>query len=113
MTANREKEDTAGDVRASSGLGSENVGGKWKQRCRKEEIRDGKKEGRRDKSRPSARAGKENIRSPFIFINKTSRRVRSGGNQDAPLGGTSCNCGIWRRRSEKEVFAMEETRQMR
>lgn len=32
-----------------------------------------------DKSRPTL-AGKENIRSPFIFINKTSRRVRSSGN---------------------------------
>lgn len=41
---------------------------------------DRKKDGEQEPGRFSA--SKENIRSSFIFINKTSRRVRSGGDAE-------------------------------
>lgn len=41
---------------------------------------DRKKDGEQEPGRLSA--SKENIRSPFIFINKTSRRVRSAGDAE-------------------------------
>lgn len=41
---------------------------------------DRKKDGEQKPDRLSA--SKENIRSPFIFINKTSRRVKSGGDAE-------------------------------
>lgn len=92
--------------------GSENVGENGNSGVGKKRSALERKKGEGGGTRAGRlRAGKENIRSPFIFINKTSRRVRSDGNQDAP-GGTSCDC-VGGRSADEEVFAAEETRQMR
>lgn len=58
--------------------GGENVGENGNSSVGRKRSAMGKERRMEDKSRPTL-AGKENIRSPFIFINKTSRRVRSSG----------------------------------
>lgn len=83
VTVNREeKEDTAGCADAT--VSSKNVGGE-KMETVMSEGRDPRKKRTRDGGQePASSAGKENIRSPFIFINKTSRRVKKRAGTRTP-----------------------------
>lgn len=76
VTANREEEEKEKGNAANATASGKNVGG-GKMETVVSEERDPRKERKRDGGQePAGSAGKENIRSPFIFINKTSRRVK-------------------------------------
>lgn len=73
---------------------------------RKRSAEERKKDGRQESA---DFAGKENIRSPFIFINKTSRRVRSARERGRRALGRPHEKG----KMGEEEEPGTETRQMR